>query len=84
MDVSFSTTVRQFVFVAGEIQAISVIPVVKSSDAESGTVTRALLPLNDNALPNLPAVVHVAPTSVPVFPVPDRSAVAVPAPSLNE
>ena len=38
------------------------MPVVRSREAESLTVTRLLVPLKDSALPNLPAVVHVAPS----------------------
>ena len=51
----------------------SVMPVVRCSDDESGTLTRALVPLNDSAFPNLPEAVHVAFASVPVFPLPDES-----------
>ncbi len=59
------------------------MPVVRSSDAASGIVTRALVPLNVSALPYFPAVVHVAFASVPEFPLPDASATVVPDPSLN-
>ena len=48
-------------------QASSVIPVVKSSDAESAIFTRAFDPLKDRALLNLPLVDQVAPLSVPLF-----------------
>ena len=41
------------------------------------------MPLNESPLLNLPAVVHVAFASVPVFPRPDWSAVVVPEPSSN-
>ena len=41
------------------------------------------MPLNESALPFFPAVVHVAPTSDPVCPLPVASAVVVPLPSLN-
>src|SRR5690349_9683101 len=68
----------------GLTQASSVMAVVRCSDAASGMSTRALLPLKDRALPNLPAVLQVAPpTSVPVLPLPDRSATVVPVPSLK-
>src|SRR5262249_48117922 len=43
----------------------------------------AFVPLNCNAPPNFPAVVHVAPLIVPVFPFPEMSVRTVPAPSLN-
>jgi len=68
----------------GFTQASSVIPVVRSNDAASLTVTKAFLPLNNNELPYFPRVVHTAFTMVPVFPVPDASDAVVPAPSLNE
>src|SRR5512135_1695541 len=60
------------------------MPAVRCSEAESGMVTRALVPLNTSALPDLPALVHVAFAIVPVFPFPDASATVVPVPSLNE
>src|SRR4051812_23548204 len=40
-----------------------------------------LVPLNDRALPNLPAVAHVAAAIEPVSALPDESAVVVPVPS---
>jgi hypothetical protein len=40
--------------------------------------------LNDNAEPNLPEVVHEAPSTDPVFPLPERSKAEVPEPSSNE
>ncbi len=58
----------------GLTQASSVIAVVRCSDVASGIVTSALVPLKTSALPNLPALVHVAFVIVPVFPLPDRSA----------
>jgi hypothetical protein len=70
--------------VDGLTQASKVIPVVRRKLAESGMVSRALVPLNTSAFPYLPAVVQVAFWTVPVFPVPEASATAVPAPSLNE
>src|SRR5215471_18381167 len=65
----------------GYTHASSVIPVERCSDVESGIVTSAVAPLNERALPNLPADVHVAFTIVPVLPWPDRSVTVVPAPS---
>ena len=53
------------------------------SEAASGTVTRALVPLNTSALPNLPALVQVAPLIVPLLLLPEVSATVVPLPSLN-
>lgn len=67
----------------GKTQASSVIPVVRLSEAESLTVTRAFEPLKERALPNLPALVLVALSTVPVFPVPEESVVVAPEPSLN-
>jgi hypothetical protein len=77
-----STTARHPVgVVVGYTQASSVIPVVNCSDADEGTVTTAFVPLNTSALPNFPAVVHVAPLIVPVLLLPEASATVVPAPS---
>src|SRR5690242_7230929 len=67
----------------GLTHASIVIPVVRCSEALSGMVTIALIPLNTSALPYLPEVVHVAFAIVPVFPWPERSATVVPVPSLN-
>ena len=50
------------------------MPELNCNEAELGTVTRALEPLNDNAPPYLPALAQVAPEIVPVFPFPDASA----------
>ena len=69
--------------VDGLTQASSVIPVVRCSDAASGIVTSALVPLNCNALPNLPDVDQVAFVIVPLLPFPDASATVVPDPSSN-
>ncbi len=59
------------------------MPVVRSSAFASGTVTQALTPLNDSALPNLPAVVRVTLLSVPVRLLPLASNVVVPLASSN-
>jgi hypothetical protein len=67
----------------GNTHASSVIPVVRSRDAESFTVTRAFVPLNSNALPNFPALVQVAVPTEPAFPFPDASATVAPPPSSN-
>ncbi len=78
------STERQLVGVAvGNTHASSVIPVVSCSEAALGTVTRALVPLNASALPNLPAAVQVAPLIVPLLLLPEVSATVVPLPSLN-
>ena len=79
---SFMMIVWKAVFASvGLTQASSVIPLVMSSEFESFTFTRALVPLKKRALPNLPAVDQVAFESVPVLALPDRSAVVVPLPS---
>ena len=69
--------------VDGSTHASSVIPVVRCSDAASGIVTSALVPLNFSAPPYLPVVAHVALVSVPVLPFPDASVTVVPDPSSN-
>ena len=53
----------------------------KSSEVESATVTQLLTPLNDNALPNFPAVDQVVLATVPAFPLPEASATVEPVPS---
>ncbi len=45
--------------------------------------TRPVEPLNESALPNFAELVQVALERVPVFPLPERSAVVLPVPSLN-
>jgi hypothetical protein len=76
---SLRRTVRQTLpSELGRTQASSVSPVVRSSDAESATVTRLLEPLKLSALPNFPLLVHVAPLTVPLLAFPDRSGNAVP------
>ena len=65
------------------IQAESVMAVVRSREAESGIRTRLVEPLKLSAPPYRPWVVQVAPTRVPVLPLPEASAVVVPVPSLN-
>ena len=80
---SFATTVRQPPATAGRTHASSVIPVVRSSVAESATATHALVPLKLRALLNLPVVTQAAFVSVPMLPRPDWSAVVVPVPSSN-
>src|SRR6476646_901044 len=72
------------VTVDGLTQASSVMPLVRCSDVESGIVTRELVPLNDSAPPNLPAVDQVVFETVPLFPFPDESATVAPEPSLKE
>jgi hypothetical protein len=49
------------------------MPVVRSSELESGTSTTSFTPSNTTAEPNRPDVVRVAPLSVPVLPRPDES-----------
>src|SRR3954454_20649153 len=80
---SLSTTVDQSdATAAGLTHASSVMPDVRSSELESATVTIPLAPLNDSAAPERPAAVHVAPPVIePLFPLPEESLTAVPAPS---
>jgi hypothetical protein len=68
----------------GRTHASNVIADVRSSDAASGTVTLADVPLNDNAAPNFPDADQVALPTDPSLPFPDASATVVPDPSLNE
>src|SRR5262249_47370019 len=65
----------------GLTQASRGMPLVRCSRVLSATVTQALVPLNDSALPNLPVVTQVALESVPVRPCVETSAVVVPVPS---
>ena len=67
----------------GFTHASKVMADVSRNEGESFTVTRALVPLKDRALPYLPEVLQVAPLIVPVLLLPDRSATVVPLPSLN-
>jgi hypothetical protein len=59
------------------------MPLDRCNDAESGTFTRAFVPLKTSASPNLPVLVQVAFETVPVFAFPDESATLVPDPSSN-
>ena len=80
-----NSTVRQLEpSAAGFTHASSVIPFERSREFASATVTQLEEPLNDNAPPNLPATLHVAPLIVPLFPFPERSASVVPVPALKE
>ena len=69
---------------AGLTHASSVIPALSCNEAELGTFTRALVPLNTSAPPNLPALVQVAFEIVPVFPFPEESPTDGPDLSSNE
>ncbi len=76
---SLSRTVRQPDPTAvGRTHASSVMPVVRSSESASGTVTQSLMPSKLSAPPKRPPVLRVGPLSVPVLPRPDASAVVVP------
>jgi hypothetical protein len=68
-----TTSVRKSVPGFGLTQPSSVIALVRSSVVESATVTTAFVPLNESALPNLPALApaQVAFAIVPVLPLPD-------------
>ena len=52
----------------GRTHASSVIPVVRSSELASGTVTQSLTPSKLNADPNRPAALHTAPETEPHSP----------------
>src|SRR2546426_11370500 len=67
----------------GLTQASSVIPVVRSSDAASATVTHELVPLNESAPPYMPALDQLAFETVPALPLPDQSVTVDPDPSSN-
>src|SRR5689334_5415391 len=56
------------------------MPVVRSSDLSSGTVTQSLRPSKLRALPKRP-VVRRGPLSLPALPVPDASVAVAPADS---
>ena len=60
-------------YFVGRTHASSVTAAVASSEAESAAVTIELAP-NETAAPYLPALAHVAPLSIAVFPFPDESA----------
>ena len=77
------TAARQPPDTEGITHASSVIPVVRSSEFASGTVTQSLTPSKLNAAPNLPAPVHTGPEIAPAFPFPDESAAVVPDPASN-
>ena len=77
------TTVRQPPSAEGRTHASSVIPVVKSSEFASGTVTQSLTPSKLNAEPNRPAPLHTGPEIEPTFPFPEESAALEPDPASN-
>src|SRR5712692_8263779 len=82
---SLNSTQRQAVPSAlGLTHASRVIPVVRSSEAESGIVTRLDVPLNESAPPKWPALDQDVVATVPALPVPEASATVVPLPSSNE
>ena len=77
----FIMTARYPPLAVGKTHASSVMPLVKSRLATSLTLTRLLVPLKDKFFPNFPDVFQVAPPMVPLFPLPEASAVVLPAPS---
>src|SRR3989442_1171153 len=82
---SLNSTQRQAVPSAlGLTHASRVIPVVRSSEAESGIVTRLDVPLNESAPPKWPALDQDVVETLPALPVPEASATVVPLPSSNE
>src|ERR1041384_7876893 len=66
----------------GLTHASSVIPAVRSSEAESLMETSALVPLNPSPFPHFP-VTQVAPLMVPEFPFPEIPATVLPLDSSN-
>ena len=81
---SLAATVRQPPIVVGRTHASTVMPVLRSSEAVSGTVTQSLVPSNESAPLFLPDVVQVAPETAPSLPLPDASATSDPDPASNE
>src|SRR5512132_2519287 len=76
------TTVRYALpSVLGRTQPSSVMPVVRSSEFASGTLTYAFVPLKESAPPYFPLVDQVAFESVPELPVPDWSVAVGPEPA---
>src|SRR3954470_21768004 len=75
---SLTTAVCQPLATDGFTHASTVIPVVRSRVAESGTVTSDVVPLKDRAPLNLPPVTCVAFAAVPLFALPDGSPTVVP------
>src|SRR5438128_10624790 len=87
-DRSLKITVRQLALplprVEGSTHASRVIPEPRWRLSESGMLTYVFfVASNDRAFPYLPELLQVAPAIVPLFPLPDRSFTAVPAPSLK-
>ena len=75
---SFISAVRQPPATDGFTHASSVIAFVRSSVAESATLTMSLTPSKLSARPKRPEVVRVAPETVPALPLPEESVAAVP------
>ena len=63
--------------------ASSVIPVVRSSELESATLTMSLTPSKDSARPNFPEADETAPLIAPALPLPELSAADAPPVSSN-
>ena len=68
---------------AGFTHASSVIPIVRSSELASGTVTQLDEPLKESAPPYLPLNAHAVFVTVPLLPDPETSLTFVPVPSLK-
>ena len=69
---------------ANEIHASNVALVPGVNAAMSGDSTKLLVPLKERQLPNLQAVLQVAPESVPSLLLTETSPALVPVPSLYE
>jgi hypothetical protein len=78
------TSLQSLLRADGRTHAARVIAVVRSREAESFTVTRALVPSKFSAPPNVPSGVHVAVPIEPVLPLPEASLAVGPLPSSKE
>ena len=82
---SFTTTVCHFFSSAvGLTDASIVIPVVRSSEAESAIDTKSFTPSNESAKPVFAVVVQAAPEIDPASPCPETSATVLPLPASKE
>ena len=72
---------RQLPVADGFTHASTVMPVERSSELASGTVTQSPAPLKDSAPPKRPEAVRVAPLIVPALAWLEVSVTAVPVPS---
>src|SRR5918992_2407284 len=83
LDECLKIAVRQPPSAVGFTHASSVMPVARSSEGLSGTVTQLLEPSNVSAPPNRPIGAQPVAVAVPWLPNPEASATVAPAPSLK-